>query len=191
MALSFLQVKRAISLLWFGLILALLLFFAFNPAFLSAEGLAVFFRQFEGRIWAAYIFIFVVRGIFLIPSTPFVLAGALLFPQNAVWVVVISLFSVLSSATFLYYWADLIGIGGYLEKKYPKQSERVSYLLNKPYALLLVIGWAFFPLVPTDLICYIARIIGMKYRIMILGIFLGELALILGVVYFTNTLITN
>jgi uncharacterized membrane protein YdjX (TVP38/TMEM64 family) len=186
MALSFLQVKRAISLLWFGLILALLLFFAFNPAFLSAEGLAVFFQQFEGRIWAAYIFIFVVRGIFLIPSTPFVLAGALLFPQNTAWVVVISLFSVLSSATFLYYWADWIGIGQYLEKKYPKKAARVAELLNKPYALLLVIGWAFFPLVPTDLICYIARIIGMKYRIMIFGIFLGELALILGVVYFTN-----
>lgn len=191
MALSFLQVKRAISLLWFGLILALLLFFAFNPAFLSAEGLAVFFRQFEGRIWVAYICIFLVRGIFLIPSTPFVLAGALLFPQNAAWVVAISLFSVLSSATFLYYWADWIGIGQYLDKKYPKKSARVAELLNKPYALLLVIGWAFFPLVPTDLICYIARIVGMRYRIMILGIFLGESALILGVVYFTNTLVPN
>jgi uncharacterized membrane protein YdjX (TVP38/TMEM64 family) len=191
MALSFVQIKRGISLVWVGAILALLLFFAFNPAFLSADGLADFFKQFEGQIWTVYIFIFLIRGIFLIPSTPFVLAGALLFPQSSLWVVAISLFSVLSSATFLYYWADLIGIGGYLEKKYPKQSERVSYLLNKPYALLLVIGWAFFPLVPTDLICYIARIVGMKYRVMILGIFLGESALILGVVYLTNTLASH
>jgi len=186
MGLNFVRVKRGISLIWLGLILFLLIFFALNPVYLSAEGLAEFFRQFEGQIWWVYISIFLIRGIFLIPSTPFVLVGALLFPQQAIWVVVVSLLAVLSSATFLYYWADWIGIGAYLDKKYPKQSERVQYLLNKPYALGLVIGWSFFPLVPTDLICYIARIVGMRYKLMILGIFLGELPLILLCVYVTH-----
>lgn len=186
MRLSFVQTKRLVAWLWMGLILWVLLFLAVRPEVLSAEGLTRFFEQFEGHIWWAYVAIFMVRGIFLIPSTPFVLAGALLFPDQAIWVVLVSLAAVLSSATFLYYWADWIGIGRYLDEKYPKQSERVQYLLNKPYALLLVVGWSFFPLVPTDLICYIARIVGMRYGLMILGILLGELPLILLCVYVTH-----
>ena len=41
-----------------------------------------------------------------------------------------------------------------------------------------VAGWAIFPAVPTDLICYAAGLVRMPYRRMLLGITIGELPLV-------------
>ncbi len=186
MALSVARIKQIIAVAWLGSIAALLVFFAFRPELLTAEGLGDFLRRSGQGLWLMYVVVAFLRGIFLIPSTPFVLAGAILFPESAVWVVVVSMLGIGFTATFLYYWADWIGLGAYLNSAYPKQTERISYLLNKPYAMFLVMGWAFFPLVPTDLVCYLARIVGMRYRLMMLGLFLGELPLVLLLVYATH-----
>lgn len=186
MALSVARIKQIIAFAWLGSIATMLVFFAFRPELLTAQGLGEFMRHTGQGLWLMYVVLSLVRGIFLIPSTPFVLAGAVLFPDAALWIVLVSMTGILLTATFLYYWADWIGLGAYLDQKYPKQTERISYLLNKPYAIFLVIGWAFFPLVPTDLVCYLARIVGMRYRLMMLGIILGELPLVLLLVYATH-----
>ena len=37
-----------------------------------------------------------------------------------------------------------------------------------------MIGWSFFPLAPTDLICYVCGSLGVGVRKMLLGILIGE-----------------
>jgi len=91
---------------------------------------------------------------------------------------------VMVSATALYYFSDMLGFSRYLESKYPKEIDKWKARLRSPKATYFVIGWSFFPLVPTDLICYVAGIVKMPYKYMFTGVFLGELTLCIFYVYF-------
>ena len=46
------------------------------------------------------------------------------------------------------------------------------------YSFWIVIGWSFFPLVPTDLICYVAGIAKMSYKKLVAAVVIGELPLV-------------
>jgi uncharacterized membrane protein YdjX (TVP38/TMEM64 family) len=50
--------------------------------------------------------------------------------------------------------------------------------LTKPRSQWFVALWAFFPAVPTDLICYAAGLVGMPFRRMMTGLMIGELPLV-------------
>ena len=180
--------KRLIFYLWLAALLVVVGCLVFNPSSLSADNLNRFFHRFEDHLLVAYIFFSFVRGIFLLPSTPFVLVGAMLFPDDPLLVIAISVAAVSFSATFLYYWSDLLGLSEVLLKKYPEKLRTVEYHLNKPYSILIIVFWSFFPLVPTDLICYVARVMRMRYVFMMLGILLGEIPLIALCVYFGGSL---
>ena len=55
--------------------------------------------------------------------------------------------------------------------------------------MLIVIAWSFFPLVPTDVICYVAGIVKMPYRYLILGVLIGEVVLIYLYVFYGTGLV--
>ena len=40
--------------------------------------------------------------------------------------------------------------------------------------LPIVIGWSFFPLLPTDAVCYLAGVVRMHFGKMLLGVAIGE-----------------
>lgn len=131
-----------------------------------------------------YLGVTLIRGFFLIPSTPFVLCGVLLFPNQLFLVLIISMLGVLFSATLLYYFADLLGFSKKLEAKNVLGIQRWKKKLQKPQSGLFVLLWSFFPLVPTDLICYVAGLVKMRFLYFILGVGLGELTLNIVYIYF-------
>ena len=88
-------------------------------------------------------------------------------------------FGILLSAAALYYFPKVMGVDTYLESKHADKINRIKSKIDHPYGILFVIGWAFFPLVPTDLICYAAGAVRMDIRRLLLGIFLGELPLVM------------
>ena len=45
-----------------------------------------------------------------------------------------------------------------------------------PFAI--VAGWSFFPLVPTDVICYVAGIAKMSFKKMVMALLFGEIPLV-------------
>lgn len=122
------------------------------------------------------------------PSTPFVIAGALLFPDNLLLVLFISMTGIMLSATALYYFSDILGFSEYLEKRYPNKVKKWENKLQSSKATFLVLGWSFFPLVPTDIICYAAGIVKMPYKYMFIGVFFGELILTSFYIYSGTTL---
>jgi len=154
-------VKKVIYGLWITLILTVIVIAIVQPSFYEPSNLIRFIESFQAEVILVYILFTFLRGIVLMPSTPFVLAGAILFPENLVMVFVISLSGVMLTAAALYYFSDFLGFSEKLEKKYPKQLDNWHRRLNSPKATLLVIAWSFFPFVPTDLICYVAGIVKM------------------------------
>lgn len=172
------QIKKVINYLWISTVLFVLIYVLLHPTAFNAEQLSSFLRKFDHWVWLVYIIISFLRGIFLFPSTPFVFAGAILFPDKLILVGIVSILGILFSATLLYYFADAIGFGDYLSQKYPQKIEKARIQLNKPQGKWFVAAWAWFPFVPTDIICYVAGLVKMKYPIMITGIFLGETILV-------------
>lgn len=167
------RTKKVVLAIWFlFIVLAIVLYFVFPEQF-SARGIQEFVSQFSGLAIGVYFSISLIRGLFLIPSTPFVLAGALLFPDKLWMVFIISMLGILGSGTFIYYAAQFFEFG---EKK-DKKINRIEKKIRK-YGFWIVLGWSFFPVVPTDLICYVAgrtRITFWKY---LLALFIGEAVLI-------------
>jgi uncharacterized membrane protein YdjX (TVP38/TMEM64 family) len=130
-----------------------------------------------------------IRGFFLMPSTPFVLSGLVLFPSHRFEVLIISLLGVFFSSTLLYYYSDSLGFSKYLEQKFPKQIPKIKNILMSKWSFIYVLLWSIFPVVPTDSVAYAGGIIKMKYGKLILGILLGEFVLISTYVYLGEAIV--
>lgn len=171
-------IRKIVYYTWLGIIVCFGFLFLFRNEYFQPEFLYEFINRYDRGIWALYVAMILIRGFFLIPSTPFVLAGIMLFPDQPFAVVAVSMTGVVFSATLLYFYSDNIGFSDYLKKRYPEKMEWVKTKLSGKYQFPLIFGWAVFPPVPTDLICYVSGIIGIKYWIMLVGVFLGKLILV-------------
>lgn len=174
---TFKTIKQIIYYLWVTLVVVLGILFVFNNDLFHPEFLSDVIRRYGTHVWVIYIVVSFLRGFFLIPSTPFVLLGIVLFPQHPVEVLVISMSGVVFSATLLYFYSDTIGFSEYLKEKYPRKSDWMARKLGGKWQFPFIYAWSIFPPVPTDLICYITGILKVNYWMMIAGVFLGELTL--------------
>ena len=172
--------------LWLLVILYLIYSYLMDPSVLEVENLKRFMHSYGDNMLLVYVTVSLIRGFFLIPSTPFVLLGGLLFPEHKMMVLIISMIGVMFSATTLYYFSDALGFSRFLESKSSKKILRWKEKLQKPRAAYFVTAWSFFPLVPTDLICYIGGIVKMPFRYVFLGVFIGELLLNIVYVYWSE-----
>ena len=68
-----------------------------------------------------------------------------------------------------------------------RQVERlIDYLKRHPFRI--IVGWSFFPLAPTDLICYLCGVLRVDFWKFLLGVVIGEGA-ICGIYIFTGSAI--
>lgn len=181
--------KQILYSLWVLAIVYFIYQYIKDPSIINPNTIVEFISFYENETILVYTILSLVRGFFLIPSTPFVVGGGLLFPDHKLMVLIVSMVGVMSSATMLYYFSDLLGFSKYLESKSPKQILKWKTRLQKPGATYFVTAWSFFPLVPTDLICYIAGIIRMPFKFLFLGVFVGELILNIFYVYWSETIV--
>jgi uncharacterized membrane protein YdjX (TVP38/TMEM64 family) len=169
--------KKILTLTW-GLFLVVCIVFIFlNPEKFTPNKIAGFIEQFNHRMLFIYFLISVLRGLTLVPSTPFVLAGTILFPSQPWTVLLISIAGIIFSSTMIYYFSEYLGFGTFLENKYPNKIRKVENYLQKPGGFLFVFLWAFLPVLPTDLVCYVAGTLRMNFLKYILALTLGELIL--------------
>lgn len=159
--------------LWISLIVAAIVLYFVFPEQFSAKGIKEFIAQFNTVSLIVYGLVCLIRGLFLIPSTPFVLAGALLFPDSLYAVFIISIIGILGSGTFIYFAAQFLDFGEKKAKKIGTINEKIQ-----KYGFWIVLGWAFFPIVPTDLICYVAGKTRIHFWKYIIALFIGEALLI-------------
>jgi uncharacterized membrane protein YdjX (TVP38/TMEM64 family) len=180
------RVGRVATYLWFLAATVALVIWIRDPSVFTQESMAEWMLGWGEWAFWGFVVVALGRGLFLVPSTPVVLAGGVLFPDIPLAVFVFSMAGIVLSATVIYL---LPGMGGYdalLERKYPDKIARLKVHLVKPHAFWVVAGWSFFPFVPTDVICYVAGLVRMSYRRMILAMILGEAPLVLGYLLLTQ-----
>jgi uncharacterized membrane protein YdjX (TVP38/TMEM64 family) len=169
--------KKIVIAIWILFLVFCLGFFLTHRESFTPEGLAQFCVQFRGHILSVYLVISLLRGFTLIPSTPFVLAGTILFPAEPYWVLAISMTGIIFSSSMIYYFSEHLGFSEYLEEKHPVKIAKIHDQLQKPTGLLFVFLWSFAPFLPTDAVCYVAGILKMNFMKFILAMAFGELIL--------------
>ena len=177
---------RIATYLWVFAVVVVFVLWLREPGLLTQESIAARIGNWGPWVFGGFVGVSLVRGLLLVPSTPVILAGGMLFPASLPLVFAISMMGIVLSATVIY---RLPGLGGYddlLERKYPERIARVKPLLVKPHAFWVVAGWSFFPFVPTDLVCYAAGLVQMPYQRMVFALLLGEIPLVLGYLFLTQ-----
>jgi uncharacterized membrane protein YdjX (TVP38/TMEM64 family) len=84
---------------------------------------------------------------------------------------------ILISSSLIYFFSETLGFAEYFEHRNPAALVRIRRRLEHPSGLAFVALWAFFPLVPTDAVCYVAGTTKMSFPRFISAVFLGELVL--------------
>lgn len=169
------RVARKIILgLWAVIIIACLASYFADPASFSAVNIAAFIERFGTAIWLVYLVFSILRGFTLLPSTPLVIAGSMLFPYKPWSVLAVSMSGILMSSAMIYYLSEFLGFSDYFERHSPDVVHRIKARLEHPLGFLFVAAWAFFPFVPTDLVCYAAGTTKMAFPRFITAIGVGE-----------------
>ena len=174
---------RFLTRLWTLVILAAIIFLILNPRFLSPDYLKSLLEPYQNFIWPIYIFMLIARVPLVFPPTPLLFLGFLLFPELKLLVVLLVLLSTLLSATFFYFFAGHSGLGEYFHRKYPKQTSKIENMLSRPSALWFVIIWSFTPIAPIDLLCYLAGLVRIPFKYLIIGMIIGQLPILVAYAY--------
>ena len=174
---SFERLRIAALCIWVVTIISLLGIYLIRPEHFEPQQVASHLREYEAAALFTYLAISIFRGLTLLPSTPLILAGTLLFPHQPWLVLAISLFGIVASSAMIYWLSDALGIAAYFERRKPRHLSKIRSRLEHPAGLFFVGLWAFFPLVPTDAVCYVAGSIRMNFPKFIIAILLGEFVL--------------
>ena len=171
------QFKKYLRWTWIVLIVLAVTLFLIYPDSFTAESLKSAFNNNGSLIMSAFIVLSCIRALFFLPSTLFVLMGTVLYPEDPVFVLIISMIGILIGASLVYKAASILTPEQLLSGKNLTRMEGVHSKMEK-YGFSVVLLWSFFPAVPTDLICYVAGTIKMSFWKFILAVFLGEVVLV-------------
>ena len=165
------KTKKIFFYAWLLGLIVILSFYGLNPDFFAAENLKLIFTSHLALALLIYFILGVVRGLTLVPLTPLLLAGILVFPPGPLFLVTMA--GMLISSVVVYYWSKFLGFDQYFQEKYPQQLHKIKTALQKNELPVIVI-WAFLPFAPTDIICYACEILKIKLWKCLLGVTIGE-----------------
>ena len=121
--------------------------------------------------YTLYLVLGCVRGFTLIPAANLVLLAVPIFPPLPL--LVLTLVGILVSSASIYAFAGSLHLAEYFERKHAEKVTRVrAALARNPTTIVMV--WSFFPLAPTDLICYVCGAMRISFRRFMLGVLVGE-----------------
>lgn len=164
---------KYLNLIWFGLVAVTALVLFLNPELLEREILAGYLDRFGAEAFFIYVLVSLTRAVLLIPSTPFILAGALAFPDWPLAVLATSMAGICCGSLLVH---SFPGIGSYderLQALHPRQIRFIRKHMKGSNAWWVVMGWSSFPLVPTDVICYVAGLAKMPPLKMGVAVLIG------------------
>jgi polyvinyl alcohol dehydrogenase (cytochrome) len=125
--------------------------------------------------YAIYVALGALRGFALIPVTSVVVLAIPLFPPVPLFL--LTILGIAVSSASIYALAGRLKLGEYFERKYSKQTERVRGTLQR-YPTAIVAGWSFLLVMPTDLICYVCGAMKISFSRFMLGVLIGESAIV-------------
>ncbi|MDF1575096.1 MAG: VTT domain-containing protein [Bacteroidales bacterium] len=165
------KVRRKTLFLWMAVVAVSLILFFFNRDLFDITFLKKYVSDHRVLVLSLYLLILTFIGLTFIPSTPFAVAGVLMFPPLEAYF--INLIGIITSSLVVYYFTQYLRLDHWLEAKYPAKIEKVKKALSKK-ELPIIAGWSFFPVVPTDLIIYVSSTLNIPYWKCLSGIIIGE-----------------
>jgi uncharacterized membrane protein YdjX (TVP38/TMEM64 family) len=184
-------IRVVFLLLWAAVVVTAVAFYLSRPTDFTATNIALFVERFESQVLLVYLAMSALRGFTLLPSTPLVLAGTILFPGAPWLVLVVSIVGIVISSSLIYFCSEALGFSHYFETKKPLAVARIRRRLEHPYGLAFVAAWAFFPFVPTDAVCYVAGTAKMHFPRFITAVIAGELVLCSIYVFMASSLLST
>lgn len=162
--------RRVVLSLWITLVLAALYAYFFERA--SLQRLVIAFSEMpRAWVYGAYFFLGCVRGFTLVPATYLVVAGMLVLPPVPLYLLTLGGIAVSSAA--VYYFAEAMELDRFFERRYGPHVSKLRALMTRR-ELPIVVAWSFFPIAPTDLVCYVCGALKVDLRKCLLGVTIGE-----------------
>jgi uncharacterized membrane protein YdjX (TVP38/TMEM64 family) len=162
--------RRLIFLLWL-----LVLGSAFYGYFFHRDSLQRMFAELAAAptswIYAVYLALGCLRGFTLVPATYLVVAGMLVLPPWPLYL--LTVVGIIVSSSAVYYFAEAMQFDRFFERRYGRQVERLRALMTRR-ELPIVVVWSFFPIAPTDLVCYVCGALKVDLKKCLLGVTIGE-----------------
>lgn len=173
-------IRKIVLIVWILSIWALAYYLHLHIHLLDPENFFAWFQSFGTLTFFVYAFVFFLRGLVLLPSMPLVVVGMLFFPENHHLVFFISMLWIVLSSVIIYEFSDLMGFDEAFAKH--KHSKKVEQAIEK-YGFWVILFWSFAPMVPTDLMSYVAGTIRYHFWKFILALSLGESIIVWVIIY--------
>lgn len=162
--------RKVVFALWMILLSTALYFYFFRREEL-AQALARLADSPPIWAYAMYLGLGCVRGFTLVPATYLVVAGMLILAPLPLYL--LTLAGIVVSSAAVYCFAEAMQFDRLFERRYPAQVTRLRVLMARR-ELPIVIIWSFFPLAPTDLVCYVCGALKVDLKKCLLGVAIGE-----------------
>lgn len=163
--------KKKTFIFWLACVAILLTLYHLHREWFDVESLRSLVDQNRALVITIYLTVLSLLGLTFIPSTPFAIAGVFLFSPGLAYF--LNLLGILTSSTIVYHFAHFLGLHTAFETRYPQKVRKVRDALRRK-ELPIIIGWSFFPVVPTDLIIYVASTLSIPLWKCLLGVLIGE-----------------
>jgi uncharacterized membrane protein YdjX (TVP38/TMEM64 family) len=165
------RVRQKTLFIWIALLVVTLVLYIVKRDFFDISFLREHVSDHRAPVIFLYLMILTFIGLTVIPSTPFAIAGVILFPPMTAYI--INLIGIITSSLVVYYFTKYLRLDIWLESKYPSKIEKINNALRKK-ELPIIAGWSFLPVVPTDLIIYVSSTLKIPFWKCVLGVIIGE-----------------
>ncbi len=164
------RVRYVFLAMWLSVVAGALYLYFFERQFIEIQledAMSV-----GGLIAAAiYLVLGSVRAFTLIPATLMIVVGLPFFKPWPLFFM--TLVGILITSALFYWFSEALQFNEEFERKHPRQIAKMRAALER-HQLPIIIFWSFFPLLPTDLICYVCGALKVNFTKTMIGVGLGE-----------------
>lgn len=165
------KLKKITFYLWLILVVGVITAYIMFPDEFSLSFMEETAVDYPIAALVLYYLIISLKGLTLMPGSPILLAGMLIF--NPVEVFFANMAGIMTSSLLVYYFSKYLEFDVFFEKKYGKHIHKIkTQLMDKE--LPIIIGWSFFPFAPTDVIVYVGSTLQINVFRCLIGVFIGE-----------------
>jgi uncharacterized membrane protein YdjX (TVP38/TMEM64 family) len=157
-------------IVWLAMAAAALYVYFFYPCLVGSSMQVI---ASASMLWAYgfYLLLGCLRGFTFVPSTYLILLGILFLPPLPLFI--LTMIGIIVSSAAIYYFSASLRLNEYFQRKKAKQINAIQSGLQQ-FGLPIIIGWSFFPVLPTDMVCYVSGIMKVNISKLLLGILIGE-----------------
>jgi uncharacterized membrane protein YdjX (TVP38/TMEM64 family) len=177
--------RNLLRIVWVTILITCAVLYIIYSDQLTAKAIFEWIHNNSEAVVITYSLICIIRGVTLIPSTPFIFAGILLFPDSPFMMLGITLGCILFSSIIIYYLSGYMGLGTYFERMHQEKIIKMREKISQNSGFYFITAWALIPFTPTDLLTYVAGSIKLPFGKIMLPLMIGE-AIICSVYIFSG-----